>query len=181
MNIKVLDHIISRMENEAFDLYSHSERTSLLCYAVAKELDLYPEELEQAYFAGLLHEIGKLDFREEQMGIVNIENLYPYFTASILNNCEGYDKLSKIILQYKENYDGTGEPQGLKEDEINIIAKILRIADFYDEKRASGLTHDETTKLLREYSDKYFPRRIITPFIKAIIKNDLQNEYQLIK
>jgi HD-GYP domain-containing protein (c-di-GMP phosphodiesterase class II) len=172
------------MEDKSKDIFQHSERTAILCYATAKELNLYADDMELAYLSGLLHEIGKLDIPNEVQvddQFIKMEKIYPYFTVSILNNFDGFDTLSSIIMKHQENIDGSGSPKGLKGDEIDLVARILRIADFYDHQRMKGLTHDETTKSLRENSDVIFPRQIITPFIKAIIKNDLQYEYNEIK
>ena len=36
------------------------------------------------------------------------------------------------ILYHHENYDGTGYPQGKKGNEINILARIIRVADSFD-------------------------------------------------
>jgi HD-GYP domain-containing protein (c-di-GMP phosphodiesterase class II) len=180
MDVKKLDRVFYKMERDMNDLYRHLERTAILSYAVAKELDLYPEELEMSYMAGLVHDIGKVDIENKlQIGdqFVDKDNIYPYFTVSFLNALEGFDKLNTVIMQHTENFDGSGFPHGLKGEEIDLIAKILKISDFYDEYRASGLSHDDVTKLLREKSDIAFPRKIITPFIKAVIKNDLHNEY----
>lgn len=168
------------MEQNSESMLVHSERTAALCYATARELNLEPEELEIVYIAGLVHELGKIGLptkirlRDE---FVDLNKIYPYFTATLLNNYEELESLNEVIMQHQENYDGSGFPNGLKGDEINLLAIILRIADFYDTQRLTGLTHDETTKLLRENSDIIFPRKIITPFIKSVIKNELQFEY----
>ena len=180
MNIKNFNYLLSKMEESANEILLHSERVSALCYAVGQELNLEPEELEIVYLVGLLHEIGKVGLPSKiklENEYVDVDKIYPYLTYAILNSYEEYNELKDIIIQHQENIDGTGYPNGLVGTEINTLAIIIRIADFYDSNRMSGLNHDETTKKLRENSDKIFPRKIITPFIKAIIKNELQNEY----
>jgi HD-GYP domain-containing protein (c-di-GMP phosphodiesterase class II) len=183
MNIKTVSGILQRMELQKPDILLHCERTAMLCYVTGKELKISPEELELVYFAGLLHEIGKLDIqtqiligKEEQL-VIDTEKLYPFFTVSILKNYDGFEQLEEIIMQHQENHDGSGYPNGLKGDEINIHARILRIADFYDSLRINGLSHDETTKILRKNSEIIYPNKIITPFIKSVINNQLQFEY----
>ena len=39
------------------------------------------------------------------------------------------------------------------------------------------MSHDESCKKLRSLADKYFPSKIITPFIKMLVKNELQKDY----
>ena len=179
MNVKKIEHIIKMMEEYNVKMAEHSERTAMLCYAFAKELKLDAEYLEIAYMSGLLHDIGRMGHNEvvkiDDIN-VNIERIYPYFSEAIISKFEGFENVAKVIIQSAENYDGSG-PLKLTGDNIGTIATILRISDFYDTQRSSGLSHDETTKLLRLNSDIIFPKKIITPFIKSVINNDLQFEY----
>lgn len=180
MDVKKVSKVLSKMENAKPSMLDHCERTAVLCYALGKEIDLEPEELEIVWMAGYLHEVGKIDFesniqlREE---FVDLEKIYPYFTVAILNNYEGFESLMEIIMQHQENIDGSGYPKGLHHEQINLLAIIIRICDFYDKTRINGATHDDACKELRLQSDIIFPRRIITPFIKSVIKNELHFEY----
>jgi HD-GYP domain-containing protein (c-di-GMP phosphodiesterase class II) len=183
MDIKKISGILNRMVKEIPEIFVHSERIAMLCYVTGKELKLSPEETELVYFAGLLHEVGRLDIHNQilisndQKLVIDSDKLYPFFTVSILKNYEEFAKLEDIIIQHQENYDGSGYPNGLKGDEIKVSALILRLADFYDCLRINGLTHDEATKELRKNSEIICQKKMITAFIKSVVKNNLQNEY----
>lgn len=181
MDVKVFNCILSKMEKSSSELLNHSERTAILCYAAAKELELDANYLEIAYMAGLLHDVGKINLPsilklKEQN--IEIDKIYPYFSAAIVNCFDDCEEVADVIIQCNENIDGSGYPNGLQNEEIGLIARILRIADYYDDCRMKGLTHDETTKQIRENTDIIFPKKIITPFIKSIIKNELQFDYE---
>lgn len=175
--VKEVNSLFDKMDETMLD---HSEHVACLCYAMGQEIDCPSHDLELLWFAGMLHEIGKLDINKS-MNVdgkqVDMEEFYPVISKAMLKNINGFDEVEKIIIQHKENYDGSGFPYGLKGTEIDTLAKVLRIADFYDHARQAGKNHDEACLLIRKYSDIYFPRRIITPFIKSIIKNELQFEY----
>lgn len=177
MNLTKIDYVIKKMED--INILNHSERTAILCYNLARELYFEPKDLEIAYVAGLLHEIGKIDL-PKTLKINNVEvkgeDIYPYFSASMVNCFEDFDSILEILSQGLENVDGSGL-RGLSEDKISRIAKILRICDYYDTCRSSGLSHDETTKKIRENSDIIFPKKLITPFIKSLLKEGLHLEY----
>lgn len=181
MDVKVFEYVLSTMEHKLEYLLKHAERTAVLCYATARELELDSEYKEIAYMSGLLHEIGKM-FLSNKVKIgdqnIDIEKIYPYFSSSMVKCFEGFDDVASVIIQNAENIDGSGYPMGLEGEEVGAIARILRISDYYDTCRMNGLTHDETTKKLRENSDIIFPQKLITPFIKAVIKNELQLEYE---
>ncbi len=178
MDLKNIKHILNYMEDNFLELYSHSERVSMLCYVLAKELKLSYEEVEICYLSGLLHEIGKIYIPDEikiKDGlIINNNDIYFKFTNCILNTYKDFDEVIKIITQHQENYDGSGIPGDFKESEINPLSIILRICDFYDTQKMSGLLHNDITKLLRKNANIIFPNKIITPFIKSVIKNDLK-------
>lgn len=179
MNVKKIEHIIKLMEEYDMKMAEHSERTAMLCYAFAKELKLDAEYLEIAYISGLLHDIGRVGYNKFiEIGDIkiDIEMIYPYFSQAIIGKIEGFEDVAKVVIQNSENYDGSG-PLKLSGEDIGTIATILRISDYYDTQRSKGFSHDETTKMLRENSDIIFPRKIITPFIKSVINNDLQFEY----
>ena len=54
---------------------------------------------------------------------------------------------------------------------------MLRIAAFYDNCRLDEMTHEDACKELQKYADKYFPPKIIEPFIKAVEDNEIHNDY----
>ncbi len=180
MNVKTVDHILNLMKDFSQQLSDHSDRTAMLCYALARELKLDPEYLEISYMSGLLHDVGRIgheEFMEVKDLKIGIKKIYPYFSKLIIGKIEGFEDVAEVVSQNAENYDGSGYPDGLSGENIGAIASILRICDYYDYKRSKGISHEDTTKLLRENSDIIFPRKIISPFIKSVINNDLQFEY----
>jgi len=175
VNLNNIKHILDYMEKKFPELYSHSERTALLCYVLAKELKLSYQEIELCYIAGLVHEIGKLCIPDKikiKNNLIDSDDIYFLFTICILKNYNEFEKVIDIITQHLENFDGSGIPGDFKEDDINILSKILRICDFYDSQKMKGLIHEDITKLLRKNSNIIFPSKIITPFIKSVIKNN---------
>jgi len=178
VDLNNVKHILNYMEKNFSELYSHSERTALLCYVLAKELKLPYDEVESCYVAGLLHEIGKLYISKEvkikEGLIIDSNDIYSKFTNCILKNYEEFETVENIITQHQENFDGSGIPGDFKEDDISILSIILRICDFYDTYKMEGLIHEDITKLLRKNSNIIFPNKIITPFIKSILKNELK-------
>lgn len=172
MNLLDLDDLFLSCEQKNKDLYKHMERVSLLCYVTGKELKLSSKELEIVYVSGLLHDISKFNID------INLEH-YSVLSSAIINSLNEFKEVPNVILQIEEQFDGKGYPLGLKENEIKLLSYIVKISDFYDELRINGLSHDESTKQLRSNSNLLFPNQIITPFIKGIIKNDLQYEYEV--
>ena len=100
----------------------------------------YGYDYEKAMIAGLLHDIGKLEMAkyvyqkgQKPLTIEEIKyvRLHPTLGYAITSQNHYSDFIIKSILYHHENYDGSGFPSNLKEDEIPIGARILRICDVF--------------------------------------------------
>jgi hypothetical protein len=57
---------------------------------------------------------------------------HPAIGYRILNLFDDTLDLSEVVLAHHERWDGAGYPQGLREDEIPLAARILAVADAYE-------------------------------------------------
>jgi len=177
----------------------HSNNVACLCYAFGQAINCPPDELEALWFAGLLLDAGKIwldgrinnkidiSFEEEYDIRTDEERLanYTLYTQAVLNSLSSGDGESDIdfslpaviIEQGEENVDGSGYPRHLLAEDIDTLSKVLRIAAFYDNCRLDGMSHDAACKTIRKQSDKIFPHKIITPFIKSVVSNEMHRDY----
>ena len=176
MKISAVEHLLRRMSPE---MELHANHVANLSYAMGQKINANAEELEILWMAGLLHEVGKLDANIFQFSDEELNKTYMLISYMLLKNIEGFEPILQTIIQHQENYDGSGYPYNLKAEEIDTLAKVIRIADYYDTIRLSGKDHDQACMLIREQSDIIFPHRIITPFILSVINNGLQYEYDM--
>jgi len=63
---------------------------------------------------------------------VKNEGYYPEVGYRITRVSEEFSHVSEDILAHHERWDGQGYPQGLKEKEIPLLARIVAIVDAYD-------------------------------------------------
>jgi HD-GYP domain-containing protein (c-di-GMP phosphodiesterase class II) len=94
-----------------------------------------------AGMGGLLHDIGK---RKIDYNIINKTTKltpeewdeikkHPGYGKEYLKEIPNIPEPTKcVVFEHHENFDGTGYPRGLKEDEINRLAKVVTIADVFD-------------------------------------------------
>jgi hypothetical protein len=98
------------------------------------------EECEQIYYAGLLHDVGKLGIADsilsKREGLTPEEyeeiKQHPVMGSQILSTITEHPYISVAAHYHHEWYDGTGYPDGLKGQEIPEIARIISVADAYD-------------------------------------------------
>ncbi|MFO8082763.1 MAG: response regulator [Desulfobacterales bacterium] len=115
----------------------HQRRVANLSRALGKELCLSATQIEGLGMAGVIHDLGKISIPSEILskpGKLNdleyaMMKTHPQVGYDILKSIDFPWPLAEIILQHHEKLDGSGYPQGLKEDQIIFEAKILAVAD----------------------------------------------------
>ncbi len=171
---------------EMYDLYTkgHSENVAKLASAIAKEMDLSKSMIRDTYWAGLVHDIGKLLIpinilnKKEKLTDKEFKLIkkHPVWGNTALNSSKILKPISKYLLHHHERWDGRGYPEGLKANEIPLISQILGVADAWDamlSKRAyrDSLSFEKALKEIKENKGSQFSPQVVEAFIK-IIEND---------
>lgn len=118
----------------------HQERVAKLAYEIGKRLKLKEDDLEELKIAGLLHDIGKIIIPGEILnkpGKLNdfefsIVKLHPKTGYDILREVDSLSNVAQIILQHHERLNGSGYPNGLRDGDILLSARIIAVADVAD-------------------------------------------------
>jgi PAS domain S-box-containing protein/putative nucleotidyltransferase with HDIG domain len=141
---KVLEGSIEAiaMTLEMRDPYTagHQQRVSRLACAIAEELELSEEKIDGLRIAGLIHDLGKVTVPAEILSKpgklteteFSIIKNHPQVAYDILKKIDFPWPVADIVLQHHEYLDGSGYPQGLKEKEILLEARILIVADIIE-------------------------------------------------
>jgi len=119
---------------------AHSHRVTEMAVKIAYEMGVSREELEVLKIAGALHDIGKIAIPDAILlkpGRLTTEEYEVIKTHSdlgeqILAPVSLFDEEKKIVRHHHERWDGRGYPDGLKGEEIPLLARILAVADTYD-------------------------------------------------
>ncbi len=170
----------------------HSARVGRYSSAIAKFLGWGPEERKRLYYAGLLHDYGKIGTREAILckpGKLTPEEYehikeHPGHTMRILSQIhftEDLQDLPLIASSHHEKIDGTGYPYGLVGDQIPIGSRIISVADFFD-----ALTHkrhyrepmpiEEVVALVKEQNNTAFDPSVVEAFEQFVSKEYIPNQ-----
>jgi HD-GYP domain-containing protein (c-di-GMP phosphodiesterase class II) len=127
---------------DARDPYTrgHSERVAAYSRLIAAEMGLSDEEVEQIYHAGLLHDVGKIGIRDnillkdgrltdEEFGVMK---QHPVKSAEIIHPVKQLRHILPGLRHHHERYSSRGYPDGLHEEEIPLMARVIGVADTYD-------------------------------------------------
>lgn len=127
---------------EIRDLYTsgHQKRVAELSSRIGERMGLDDDSIRLLRIAGLLHDIGKISVpgdilnKPGKLSPLEFEMVktHPSLGYEILKNISYFPELAKIVLQHHERLDGSGYPQGLKDGEILLAARILAVADVVE-------------------------------------------------
>ena len=169
---------------EADDAYTglHSRDVVSLVLGVCDRLGLDGRERRDAEFAALLHDVGKIKIPSEiinKPGKLTDEEFELIKTHTV----EGERLLSQvggllgsvghIVRSCHEDWDGTGYPDGLKDEQIPLVARIVRCCDAFsamttDRSYRKALPVDEAVAELRHCSGTDFDPEVVAALVKTV-------------
>ena len=158
----------------------HSGRVANYSAAIARYLKLSEREQRLAYYAGLLHDYGKIGVRDDvlckpsQLTAEEYEEIkqHPQYTFSILSKIKFSDGLvdvPHVASCHHERPDGKGYPRGLQHPEIPICSLIIAVADVFDALTVKRHYRDpmplnEVMELVEAGRDTQFDGTVIDAF-----------------
>jgi len=139
-----------------------------------------------AYWAGMVHDIGKLliplrminkrtRLDDEEYDLVK---KHPVWGSRALSDSPVLRDLSKYVLYHHERWDGSGYPEGLRGEEIQLISQILSAADAWDAMTSNrsyrkSLSKNKAIKELRKNKGTQFSPEVIDVFLEILQKENL--------
>jgi diguanylate cyclase (GGDEF)-like protein len=143
-------HLLDAMVRavDAKDAYTRRHSEDVLRYAtrMGREMGLPPSDQRALMVAALLHDIGKVALperllcRPDALSPDEYETIkeHPCLGATLLGTLGAaserpaeVEKARQAVRHHHERWDGGGYPNGLVEEEIPLLARILAVADSY--------------------------------------------------
>jgi len=118
----------------------HSERVSRMSVAIAQRLGIADDECEKIRVSALLHDVGKIaiddNILKKPAALTDEEYVimkeHPQKGFKIMSQIRSMKEFLPGMYMHHEMVNGEGYPQGLKGDEIPLMAKIVAVADTFD-------------------------------------------------
>lgn len=148
---------VSLMRLSIHDYYTYNHCVDVAVYSIAlakKLLGDNREVLIMAGMGGLLHDVGK---RRIDRAIINKTSpltvkeweeikRHPGYGLDCIKDIGAIPAESKrAVIEHHENFDGSGYPRGLKDEEISKLARVVMIADVFDALTTDRSYHKAVT------------------------------------
>lgn len=182
---------------------NHLERIREFCRVLAIQLSrqkdfikaISPDFIQDIYHAAILHDIGKVSIPDalwdKRHSLTALEEAkirsHTIVGGDVIKKMEesgqenSFLSMAKDIAYFHhERWDGNGFPYGLKEDEIPLAARILAVADAYEELTSACAAQDQTCHekatevIMKSIGLEFDPRVVEALFLR-------QEEFKLIR
>ena len=178
--ISAIESIVLALQAKDEYTEGHSRRVSVDATAIARELSLPEEEVENIRLAALLHDIGKVGAKESILnkpGRLTDEEgdhirSHPLIAESILEPITPLKDIIGYVKHVHEDYDGSGYPDGLTAEEIPLGARVIAVADVFDAMTSprpyrSAMEEDVVLDHLRNEVGKQFDPVMVKAFLEV--------------
>ncbi len=165
------------------DTEGHSSRVADKAVQLARLMGLKESELVDLRRGALLHDIGKMGIpdmillkpsplTDEEWAIMRT---HPTLGKNMLESVEFLKGSLNVAYCHHEKWDGTGYPQGLKGEEIPLIARVFSVIDGWDALRSDrpyrmASSIEDAWKYIDENIGKAYDPRIVEYF-KIMMKD----------
>ena len=158
----------------------HATQVGEYARAIAEEMNLSAQKVEQAYRAGLLHDIGKIGVPEKLLhkptrltdAEYEIVKRHAAIGADFLATCQDLRHLSPFVRHHHEHWDGSGYPDGLQGQAIPLESRILAVCDSLeamasDRPYHTGQPLENIVQELERHAGTQFDPTVVDAFIRV--------------
>ncbi|MDR1873213.1 MAG: CHASE2 domain-containing protein [Deltaproteobacteria bacterium] len=136
----LIDVIIGAVDAKDPTTAGHSRRVADLSKELAEAVGVSDKELDDIHLGGLLHDVGKIgipDYILNKPGKLDASEMaimrsHPGIGEELMSRIKLPEAIMKAIVEHHERLDGRGYPKGLKDHQLSLPGRILKIADVYD-------------------------------------------------
>ena len=122
------------------ELVQHASRVNFYASLLTEHLPLTPEDREAIHLGGYLHDIGKIGIHDRLIAghhsltdqDQELMQCHPTIGAQFINSIPFHPAVAQIIRSHHEKFDGSGYPEGLAGAHIPLPARIVSLADVFD-------------------------------------------------
>ena len=167
---------------EAKDPYTrgHSKRVTQYAIVLAERFGVSDVKMKDLQYGAMLHDIGKIGVRGQilnKRGRLTPEEYkiikrHPIIGERIIDRVDFLQGAKPVVRSHHERFGGTGYPDGLRDEEIPFLARIVAVVDFYDALTSErpyrpAFSAEQTRLFIKEGIGRDFDPLIAAEFLKV--------------
>jgi diguanylate cyclase (GGDEF)-like protein/PAS domain S-box-containing protein len=167
----------------------HNQQVAELAGAIARELELPPQEVLRCQVSGWLHDIGKTaipdailakpsELTEDEWAQMR---RHPEIGEAIVKRIAGLAEAASGVRHHHERFDGTGYPDRLAGDEISLEARVVAVSDAYSAITSRRpyqreRSRDEAIEELRASAGGHLDPNVVEALCRALRMSSRQGD-----
>jgi putative two-component system response regulator len=122
------------------ELVQHGSRVNFYASLLTEHLQITQEDREAIHLGAYLHDIGKIGIHDRLIAghhalseqDQELMTCHPTIGAQFISRIPFHPAVEQIIRSHHEKFDGSGFPEGLAGDQIPYPARIVSLANIFD-------------------------------------------------
>lgn len=163
--------------------FAHCDRTCALSVATGRAFGLSSEELAVLRWAAELHDIGKIGIPDrvlfkpgrldgEELGVMRTHPRRGHDILASIPHAR-IAAIATVVLHHHEDIDGSGYPEGLRGENIPVLARIVSVVDSYDAIATvrpyhAAKSHVQVMRMLHEKQGQKYDPYVLATFSKTV-------------
>lgn len=165
----------------------HTVRVMNYSVAIGEEMGLPPGEMEKLKISAILHDVGKIGIEDSilrKAGGLEPEEIakmksHSVMGEEIVKRVSSLKDVATIIRAHQERFDGKGYPDGLKNGEIPLHARIIAVADSFDAMTTDrpyrkGMSFEEAIEEIKKNRGIQFDPDVVDAFVRTFEKGRIK-------
>gem|GEM_PF-2055316 len=157
---------------------NHTIRVMRYSMVLAEYFNLSYDDRENLRLASILHDVGKIGIEDSilrknsPLSEYEFDKIksHPNVGGEILGHIKRLEKVMPAIKYHHERIDGGGYPEGLKNEEIPFLAKIIAVADTFDAMTTdrpyrAALSDQEAINEMKKQAGTQLDTEVVKSFI----------------
>jgi len=154
--VEAVGAVVAAIDARDHETTGHSFRVAHYALALARALEMEPDQIRAIEWGALLHDVGKIavpDAILRKSGRLTEEEWHvmrqhPSWGFEMLADVKFLEPALEVVYSHHERWDGGGYPRGLREQAIPLAARVFAVIDTYD-----SITSDRPYRRARSHSE----------------------------
>jgi putative nucleotidyltransferase with HDIG domain len=159
----------------------HLRAVSRLASRIGSRMSLSPDQMQALTLGALLHDLGKIGVPDQILqkpGRLTDEEYevikrHPVLGAEMLAPIEELALAVPVVRHHHERFDGRGYPDGLRGEDIPLVARVVSVADAFDSMTRDrpygyGISRQAALEEVERNSGTQFDPRTVRALLEVV-------------